>query len=424
MRPRLVASWIAVALVACKSGDAKKPAAGSAAGSAAKPAAVVPSEPRIPGGPVPVTLPVIDAAQTRRVGSAKAFVTLTAGKQIAVGVLAPGSAPYAGVTLAADASVADQVDAALAGRKPSGSGAVAGGGPGSLSQNPYPYYDDYDGAQHKLTATFDVLGPLEVLVLADTAASGHALYDVLAALTDHRVGLAVAGIDAPDALAFRFGEPAVPDWEAAGAFVEITAEGVQILDRYGGVQPVAKASSGGVDRAAVVAAITAAKDRYSSSRSVSVTLTADAPVQSLIDVIAAAAMAKFPTVTIVDRTPQGYDAIPDGALAGVPKVTIEAPDVGKGLDKAVVRRYLTRFRSQISFCYEKRLLVVPTLSGRVSTSLSVSDDGTVRMAFAIGVDAEVDSCIEGVLRVIEFPKPKGGRFVDVSCGIMLEPTGG
>jgi hypothetical protein len=43
---------------------------------------------------------------------------------------------------------------------------------------------------------------------------------------------------------------------------------------------------------------------------------------------------------------------------------------------------------------------------------------------ASGVDPEVSSCVAGVIKSIEFPKPKGGGGVQVNYPFTFRPTGG
>jgi pSer/pThr/pTyr-binding forkhead associated (FHA) protein len=113
-----------------------------------------------------------------------------------------------------------------------------------------------------------------------------------------------------------------------------------------------------------------------------------------------------------------------GRTAAVPQVRIGQPSAVGDLDKAIIRRYIKRNIAKITYCYEKQLLAKPGLQGTVSTQFFISPNGTVASANASGVDGEVASCVAGVLKAIEFPKPKGGGGVQVNYPFTFRPTGG
>jgi hypothetical protein len=72
------------------------------------------------------------------------------------------------------------------------------------------------------------------------------------------------------------------------------------------------------------------------------------------------------------------------------------------------------------YCYEKQLLVNGNLAGTVSTQFFISPEGTVARADASGVDPEVAGCVAGVIKDIEFPKPRGGGGVQVNYPLTLQ----
>jgi len=113
-----------------------------------------------------------------------------------------------------------------------------------------------------------------------------------------------------------------------------------------------------------------------------------------------------------------------GRTAAVPQVRIGQPSAVGDLDKAIIRRYIKRNISKITYCYEKQLLAKPGLQGTVATQFFISPNGTVASANASGVDPDVSSCVAGVLKGIEFPKPKGGGGVQVNYPFTFRPTGG
>lgn len=98
-----------------------------------------------------------------------------------------------------------------------------------------------------------------------------------------------------------------------------------------------------------------------------------------------------------DRTPQ------------VPK-----PDIGEascagscGLDKKIIRRYILRSIAKIQYCYEHELLADNALAGTVTVKFVIAPDGSVQAAHGSGVNDNVASCVAGVVKNINFPRPDG-----------------
>lgn len=113
-----------------------------------------------------------------------------------------------------------------------------------------------------------------------------------------------------------------------------------------------------------------------------------------------------------------------GGVGANPSVRIGNPTANGDLDKAIIRRYIKRNLPKISYCYEKQLLVHPTLEGTVTAQFLIQPSGQVGTSTAVGVDPDVAACVAGVIRAIEFPKPKGGGSVQVSYPFIFRPTGG
>jgi len=111
----------------------------------------------------------------------------------------------------------------------------------------------------------------------------------------------------------------------------------------------------------------------------------------------------------------GYGTIGGRArLTGAPTVSIGQPNAQGDLDKAIIRRYIKRNLNKIQYCYEKQLLAKPTIKGTIQTQFLITAEGSVATADASGFDNEVAACIAGVIKSIEFPKPKGGGVVQVN----------
>jgi len=96
-----------------------------------------------------------------------------------------------------------------------------------------------------------------------------------------------------------------------------------------------------------------------------------------------------------------------------PSIRIGNASATGALDKNIIRRYIRRQLPRIRNCYEKRLLVEPTLAGTVVITFTIAANGTVATVASRGMDSEVGRCVEGAIKRIQFPKPKGGGTVEV-----------
>ena len=112
-----------------------------------------------------------------------------------------------------------------------------------------------------------------------------------------------------------------------------------------------------------------------------------------------------------------------GRTSAVPTVSIGQPNAQGDLDKAIIRRYIKRNIQKIQYCYEKELLAKPGLSGTVQTQFLITGNGNVQSSSGNGVDPNVSSCVAGVIKGIEFPKPKGGGNVQVNYPFTFRPAG-
>lgn len=114
----------------------------------------------------------------------------------------------------------------------------------------------------------------------------------------------------------------------------------------------------------------------------------------------------------------GWDGIGGGMPNGrrhtpsVPKTIVGTPNGTPGLNKDIIRRYIRRNLSKISYCYEKELLANPGLAGDVQVSFFIQPDGTVTASTGKGVSPVVASCVADVVGAIEFPKAAGGVQVN------------
>ena len=102
--------------------------------------------------------------------------------------------------------------------------------------------------------------------------------------------------------------------------------------------------------------------------------------------------------------------------AEAPMVEMSMPSVVAGsLDKSIIRRYIRRRLAQITYCYEKLLISTPKLAGTVTASFTIAEDGHVASATATGMNhPELESCIAGIVKSIEFPSAEHGGVVQVT----------
>lgn len=106
-----------------------------------------------------------------------------------------------------------------------------------------------------------------------------------------------------------------------------------------------------------------------------------------------------------------------------PDPAIGIPEATTGIDKEIIRRYIRRKLSRIKHCYERQLLVEPSLKGTVVSSFQISPTGVVLGSTAEGVDEHVASCVSAVIETIRFPKPNVGSLVQVRYPFNFRPTG-
>ncbi len=99
------------------------------------------------------------------------------------------------------------------------------------------------------------------------------------------------------------------------------------------------------------------------------------------------------------------------------------PNATGDLDKDIIRRYIRRNLKKIRDCYANELTRDPKLAGTVTARFTITSNGGVATATASGVDPAVAGCIAGVIKGIEFPKPKSGGNVTVNYPFTFRPDG-
>jgi len=106
--------------------------------------------------------------------------------------------------------------------------------------------------------------------------------------------------------------------------------------------------------------------------------------------------------------------------ASAPTIVIGQPIAVGDLDKDIIRRYVKRSLEKLRYCYEKRLLAKPGLSGTVTAHFTISPTGSVLESTADGLDDDVGSCIADVVKQIEFPKTERGGAVKVNYPLTFQ----
>jgi hypothetical protein len=124
--------------------------------------------------------------------------------------------------------------------------------------------------------------------------------------------------------------------------------------------------------------------------------------------------------TIGHSTGSGYGV--GGTRSSVPSVSLGQATQTGDLDKAIIRRYIRRNLQKIQYCYEKELLALPKLQGTVTAQFTIGSSGVVTSSTGSGIqNPNVESCIAGVIKAIEFPKPKAGDVI-VSYPFTFKPA--
>ncbi|MGI6393876.1 MAG: AgmX/PglI C-terminal domain-containing protein [bacterium] len=98
------------------------------------------------------------------------------------------------------------------------------------------------------------------------------------------------------------------------------------------------------------------------------------------------------------------------AVAGRASVGAAA-EVDGQIDSASMNKILRGSSNAVRSCYEKALLVNPTLKGKISLDIAINEQGRVKSIDVIEDtlgDKSVLACIKGVVGRLRFPKPDGG----------------
>jgi len=125
-------------------------------------------------------------------------------------------------------------------------------------------------------------------------------------------------------------------------------------------------------------------------------------------------------------------AAPQDAVAAAPADAndkLELKHLGPGdprfgdLDKQVIRDAIKRNLMQIAGCYEKHLTGNAKFDGKLVIKFTIDGSGRVVDASAAGVSQDIDRCVAGVIKQIEFPRPPDGMPLRITYPFWLDGAG-
>jgi hypothetical protein len=113
------------------------------------------------------------------------------------------------------------------------------------------------------------------------------------------------------------------------------------------------------------------------------------------------------------RTGEGYGMRPHRTTGPICTLTLPVAISGD-LDREIIRRHIQRRLDHLTYCYEAQLLYRPEAAGDVALSFVIEPNGHVTGVVASGISTEIETCVAGVIRSIEFPRSAGGGSTQVS----------
>lgn len=110
-----------------------------------------------------------------------------------------------------------------------------------------------------------------------------------------------------------------------------------------------------------------------------------------------------------------------GLVVGMPKLaTAKNPGKPEGLTRAQVMEVVKKHMGEIQSCYERAMLSVPDLAGRIEFEWDIEPVGRVtsvriKRSTVSGGDGLAD-CVKGVFMAMQFPKAKNGQSTTPNIG--------
>lgn len=243
------------------------------------------------------------------------------------------------------------------------------------------------------------------VVIADPATKAT---EVVAAVTDLEAMIGVWSAGALRPLRIQFHRDRDHEREPAADWLDVEVATSVTIDG----KPVDLAAI----KPAIAEAIT--RRRLGASAAVDVLVGPEVATQKLIDVLVALDRAGVTSIGL------GLVPTDEQRKANLPPVVSNGQLNSVGdLDKAIIRRFVKANIQKITYCYEKELLAIPNLRGTVQVQFFIRPDGKVASSSGAGMNADVASCVAGVIKTITFPKPKGGGGVQVNYPFTFRPEG-
>jgi len=127
----------------------------------------------------------------------------------------------------------------------------------------------------------------------------------------------------------------------------------------------------------------------------------------------------------------GSGGIP--GLTGRPKHAV--PELSSGevgvvgnVDGELIRQVIRRNSSKIRACYEEQLIRFPQLAGKVAIRFVINSEGAVDSSRVHHTEmaprnTEIGNCVANKIRLLEFPRPKGGGTAQVTYPFIFKPAG-
>ena len=112
----------------------------------------------------------------------------------------------------------------------------------------------------------------------------------------------------------------------------------------------------------------------------------------------------------------------------VPTLSTSEPSVEGNIDGELIRQVIRRNSAQIRACYEEQLIRYPQLAGRVAIRFVINSEGSVdssrvQHSAMAPKNTEIGNCVANKIRLLEFPRPKGGGTAQVTYPFIFKPAG-
>ncbi len=132
-----------------------------------------------------------------------------------------------------------------------------------------------------------------------------------------------------------------------------------------------------------------------------------------------------PSKSAGGRVPEPHKGLNQVTARPRGRVTFGAPTIGAGLNRGHVDPVITRAAASFLRCYERRLRVIPSLSGQVVVRFTVNGEGRVSAATVVTTsvgDTEVHACLVSRFSRLRFPQPPNRGSVVVSQPLTFRPV--